>query len=138
MLPEELFCCLVGGIQSCSIASGSAPTAVLIGQLVPNPLGKTLYSLLKTQVIDLLQKAVSISALATPKAVIKPCLRANVKTRASLIMEGAEPLHRADPGGLEGHIITHDIGDVDALAYLIDVSALNQPRHIASLVRQRL
>jgi len=82
VLPEELFCCLVGGIQACSIASGSAPTAVLIGQLVPNPLGKTLYSLLKTQVIDLLQKAVSISALATPKAVIKPITAEPTKSKS--------------------------------------------------------
>jgi hypothetical protein len=52
-------------------------------------------------------------------------------------MKGAQPLHRADPGGFERHIITDDISDIDALAHLIDVSALNQPRHNASLVRQR-
>ena len=57
-----------------------------------------------------------------------------MKTGASLIVEGAKPLHGADPGGLERHIIAHNIGNVDALAHLIDVSAFNQPRHIASLV----
>jgi hypothetical protein len=61
-----------------------------------------------------------------------------MKTGASLIMEGAEPLHRANTCGLERHVIADDVGDVDALAHLIDVSALYQPRHNASLVRQRL
>jgi hypothetical protein len=111
-----------------------AATALVIGQLVSHPLREALHSFLEAQVIYFLQETVGITALTTPKTVIKTGLWADMKAGASLIVEGAEPLHGADPGGLECHIIAHNIGDVDALAHLIDVSALNQPRHVASLV----
>ena len=60
-----------------------------------------------------------------------------MKTGASFVVEGAQPFHRSHSGGLERHIIAHHVGDVDALSNLVDVTALNQPRHRASLVSKR-
>jgi hypothetical protein len=53
---------------------------------------------------------------------------------ASLVMKRAQTLHGSNPSGLESHILANNLGNVDALAHLIDVTALNQPRHGPSLV----
>jgi hypothetical protein len=55
---------------------------------------------------------------------------------ASLVMERAQALHGSDTSGLERHILAYNLGNVDALAHFIDVTALNQPRHSPSLVRR--
>jgi hypothetical protein len=49
-------------------------------------------------------------------------------------MERAQALHGSDTSGLESHILANNLGNVDALAHFIDVTALNQPRHSTSLV----
>lgn len=55
---------------------------------------------------------------------------------ASLVVKRAQPFHGARPSGLERDIVADDIGNIDALTYLVDVSALDQTCHRASLVRQ--
>ena len=64
-------------------------------------------------------------------------MTADVKTGASLVVERAQTLHRANTRRLEGHVLPDNLGNVDALAHLIDVTALNQPRHRPSLVSHR-
>ena len=60
-----------------------------------------------------------------------------MEARASLVMERAQALHGPDTSGLERHILADNLRKVDALAHLIDVTALNQPRHRPSLVSHR-
>jgi Glu-tRNA(Gln) amidotransferase subunit E-like FAD-binding protein len=81
-----------------------------------------------------LQEGVDISAFTTAKAVVETRLATNMEAWASLVVERAQALHGSNTSGLERHILADNLGNVDALAHFIDVTALNQPRHSTSLV----
>ena len=55
------------------------------------------------------QEAKDVTTLAGGKAVIVAALRAHVKGRGLFVFEGAEPLKRIMTGGLELHVLAHDL-----------------------------
>jgi hypothetical protein len=87
--------------------------------------------------VHLLEERVNVSPLTTSETVVVARLWPNVKAGTALIMKRTQALHGTDPRRLESHVIADDIGNIDALAHLIDVFTLNQPRHRLSLVTDR-
>ena len=81
--------------------------------------------------VDLLDESNDVTALTTAEAVPVAELGANVEGGGAFVVEGTQPLERADPGALEGDMLTDDILDPGALTHRLDVLAPDQSRHRA-------
>ncbi|BBE22264.1 hypothetical protein MN0502_11470 [Arthrobacter sp. MN05-02] len=80
--------------------------------------------------VQLLHEGDDVAALTTPEAVVGTHLGADVEGRGPLVVEGTQPLPRADPRGLQGDVGLDHFLDVGALAYLIDVFPLDESGHV--------
>ncbi len=126
---EELFRGLVRRQDARAHAVVGRLAAILIVKFVADARRHALDGLGECDVVHLLQECEDIAALTATEAVVKADLRAHVKARAALLMERAEPLHRADARILECDVVPNDVGDVGARAHLVDVASSNQACH---------
>src|SRR5690606_8191507 len=103
--------------------------AILVSQFVAEPGGHALDRLGEAHVVHLLKEREDVAALAAAEAVVEADLRAHVKTRAALLVERAEALHRPAAGALERDVIAHDVGEVGARPDLVDIASSDQACH---------
>jgi hypothetical protein len=126
LLHEELGGGLVGAEQARAVALVGGGLAVLVVQLVADPLRHALHGLGERDVVHALQERVDVAALAAAEAVVEADLGAYVEARRALVMEGAEALQGSDAGGLEGDVLPHHVAQVDPRAHLVDVALADQ------------
>ncbi len=123
---------LGGGVrrqQPGAVAVVARLAAVLVVQLVAEPGGQPLHGFGEGDVVHLLQEREDVAALVAAEAVVQPDLGPHVEGRAALLVERAEPLHRADARALERDEVAHDVGDVGAGPDFVDVASTNQTGH---------
>src|SRR5690606_24037611 len=96
-----------------------------------------LHRLLEAHVVHALQEGEDVAVFAASEAVITPDAGSHVETRTALLVERTQPLERADARRLEGHVVAHDVGDVDAGPDLVDVASTNETSHALILGSRR-
>ena len=102
---------------------------LLVAQLDSGAVGEVLDRLGETEVVDLLDEGDDITALAAAEAVPVAELGAHVEGGGAFVVEGAQPLERADSGALEGHVLADDVLKPGALTHRLDVLTPDQSRH---------
>jgi hypothetical protein len=107
----------------------------LAAQRDPGLVGEPLDRLGEAEAVDLLQDGDDVAALRAPEAVEELALRVDVERRGLLVVEGAQALQRAAPGGPEGDVVGDDLVDADLLTHLRDVFLANTSGHARSLRR---
>jgi hypothetical protein len=80
-------------------------------------------------VVHLLKEAENVTVLTAAEAVIPADLWSHVKARAALVVEGTQALERTDTRTLERHIVSDDVGDIDARTHLVDIVSSNEAGH---------
>ena len=132
---EERFCFFVDLKQPGALVAVFRGFTVFVVQLVPEALCEALHRFCEAQCIHLLHEGEHIPTLTAAKAVVKTSLWANVEAGTLLIVEGTQALHGTDSSLFERDVFADHVGDVYALAHLIDVGAPDSSSHQASLVR---
>lgn len=110
------------------------PPTFLVAQGDTDTAGEILDRLGEAQPVDLLDEADDVATLAAPEAVPATDLRPHVERRGAFVMERAQALVRANTSRLESDVRADDLLDACALADGVDILALDQPGHAASLV----
>ena len=110
------------------------PATLLVGQLHAELLGEPLDGLAEAEVLDLLDERDDVAALAAAEAVPGADGRADVEGRRLLVVERAQPLHRARTRGAQRDVLAHDVLDGRALLDERDVLGLDPTRQLALLV----
>ena len=108
-------------------AHAGAPLLVVEGD--PRLRGQRLDGLGEGQVVDLLDETDDVAALPAPEAVEHPHGGAHVEGGRPLVVEGAQALERADPGGLERDVVADDVLDPGSVAHCFDVVFAYEPGH---------
>jgi hypothetical protein len=81
-----------------------------------------------------LDETENVTTLTAPETVVKTHLGPHVEAGASLFVERAEALERTGAGLFQSDILPHHVGNVDALAQLINVTSTYTTGHDASVV----
>ena len=97
--------------QSLALLGTRRRAALLVVELVVGPRREVLDRLAERQVVDLLDEADDVAALATAEAVPKTAGRRHVERGRALVVEGAEALHRAATRALERDVLADHIDD---------------------------
>src|SRR5690606_5406849 len=105
---------------------GCRRTPVFVMQLDAGTRRHPFHGLLEAHVIHALQEGEDVTVFAASEAVVATDARTHVEARAALLVEWAETLERADTGRLEGHVVAHDVGDVDTGPDLVDIASTNE------------
>ena len=103
--------------------------ALLVAQLHAELAGESLDGLGEGQVIELLHEGDDVATLAAAEAVVGTDRLAHGEARRLLVVEGAQPLHRADARRAQGDVLTDDIGDRGALLDRLHVLRADPSRH---------
>ena len=103
-----------------------ATGGVLVVQLDAVAPGEHLDRLDEAEVADLLHEGDDVPTLTAAEAMPVAQLRADVERRGLLVVEGAQTLHRADPGGAQGHVLGDHLVQPRALAHQVHVGAADQ------------
>ena len=134
LLAVELLGDAVGVQESLAFARllrAHARAALLVVERDPRLLREHFHGLGEGQVVDLLHEGDDVATLAASKTVEHAQVGAHVEGGGALIVEGTQPLERADPGALEGDMLADDILDPGALTHRLDILAPDQSRHRA-------
>ncbi|GMA92333.1 hypothetical protein GCM10025869_28620 [Homoserinibacter gongjuensis] len=135
---EEL---LGGGIRRQQTRAGAViggrGCPVLVVQLDSGARRHALHGLLEAHVIHALQEGEDVTVFAASEAVVATDAWTHVEARTALLVERAETLERADTGRFEGHVVAHDVGDVDAGPDLVDIASTNETGHALILGSRR-
>ena len=131
LLGVELGGELVRGEQpgaGAAVALDARPAA-LVGQPEPDAVGELLDGLDEPQLLDLHDEVDDAAALAAAEAVAGVVGRPDVERRGLLVVERAEALHRAGPGGAQGDVLADHLVDPVPVAHLRDVGVPDPPCH---------
>ena len=119
----------VRGVQPRATGGLGRGAAVLVVQRVAEAPREPLDRLGEREVIEVAEERVDVARFAAAEAVVEAGLRAHVEARAALVVEGAQPLQRADAGRLERDALTDDVGDVGARLHLVDIGLEDPSGH---------
>ena len=106
-----------------------AGAGVLVAQLDAEPGGQLLDRLLEGEVLDALEEVDDVAADLAAEAVVETLGGGDVEAGAALLVERAEALEAAAPGGAQGDVVADDLGDAGHVAHPCDVVVADAAGH---------
>ena len=128
----ELFGDAVGVQEALALArllGAHTRPALFIVEGDPGLRSQHLDGLGERQVVHLLYEGDDVAALTAAKTMEHAQVRAHVKGRRALVVEGTQALEGADARGSQRYMFADDLVDLHCVTYRFDVVLANQTRH---------